>query len=97
MKEGYSLDDMPLGVQRGIAREILKQKRAAASSPAGGLPDLPDALLTQLLADPDMRAQIDAMGQQAGLPPLDEQPEEMQKRAAALFAMLQAGGEEGGD
>ncbi|MGO9173873.1 MAG: TIR domain-containing protein [Rhodomicrobium sp.] len=97
VRAGYKpLDETPIAEQRNDARNYLKQKREAqgkgkAQSKEADLPEVPDALLDQLLADPKARAAIQHRLTQAGVTqPFDRMPREAQRHAvAAMMAAMQ--------
>ncbi len=82
---GYRLEEMPRDEQRQAARELLQQKRKAEGDDAG-LPDIPDELLDQILADPEARAKLEEALKHAGVDqPFDRMPRETQRQAVAML------------
>jgi hypothetical protein len=90
---GYKpLDETPVSEQRSDARNYLKRKREAqGKGKAREVPEVPDALLDQLLANPEALEALNAMLKEAGIPEtIDKLGREAQRQAvAALMAMAQ--------
>jgi hypothetical protein len=76
-----------LNRRRNAARQYLKQKREAESSEEElDLPEIPDELLDQILADATACEAIEAMLGNAGVKePLKSLPRETQRQAVAAF------------
>lgn len=90
---GYKpLDATPVAEQRRDARQYLKMKREASGRTSGDgqeMPDVPDALLDQILGDPKARGALEHLLREAGVEtPLDQMPRERQR--AAVAAMMAA-------
>ncbi len=87
--------DLPFEVQRAIVAALVKQGiiklGEAPKDEAPELPEVPDALLDQLLADPKARAAIQHRLTQAGIDePFERMPRETQREAvAAMMAAMQ--------
>ena len=78
---------MPLDQRREAARQYLKHKREAESpEEAPDLPEIPDELLDQVLADATACEAIETMLEKAGVKePLKTLPRETQRQAVAAF------------
>jgi hypothetical protein len=85
--EGDKFETWPLDRRRNAARQYLKQKREAESPEEElDLPEIPDELLDQILADATTCEAIEAMLEKAGVKePLKNLPREVQRQAAAVF------------
>jgi len=100
VRAGYKpLDETPIAEQRSDARNYLKQKHEAqgkGKAKARDLPDIPDAVLDQLLANPQARAAIQHRLDLAGIKePFERMPRERQREAvAAMMAAMQEAKEE---
>jgi hypothetical protein len=97
VSNGYkTLDETPLSEQRNDARNFLKHMRATQREEEPAPPEIPDALLDQILADPQARARIQQMLTRAGVDqPFDRMPREMQRQTlAAMMAAMQEAKEE---
>ncbi len=88
VRSGYKpLDETPIAEQRNDARNYLKQKREAEGpEEAPDLPEIPDELLDQVLADATACKAIETMLKKAGVrEPLKDLPRETQRQAVAAF------------
>ena len=88
VRAGYKpLDETPIDEQRNDTRNYLKQKREAESPEEElDLPEIPDELLDQVLADATACKAIETMLEKAGVKePLKTLPRENQRQAVADF------------
>jgi hypothetical protein len=94
VRTGHEFNDLTLSEQRAAARVALKHMHEAPrEEDASELPDIPDEVLDQLLADPQSCAAIQHNLTQAGIAePFDRMPRETQRQAVAAMmgAMMQA-------
>ena len=90
------LNSHELNQQRHFAREYLQMKRQQAA-PSSTANELPDEIIEQILANPEMLAEINEVCQQSGLPPLADLPEEQQKQAISAFIKAMIENNKGSD